>query len=55
VKLKKKSNEPLLLLLLLVGWDFWPIVQTQMIDEDDCGPVGGMKISLPAYFNRIWI
>jgi hypothetical protein len=39
-------------LLLLVGWDkvplycghFWPIVQAQMIDEDDCGAIGGMKI-----------
>jgi hypothetical protein len=23
---------------------FWPIVQPQMIDEDDCGAIGGMKI-----------
>jgi hypothetical protein len=23
---------------------FWPIVQPQMIDEGDCGAIGGMKI-----------
>jgi hypothetical protein len=23
---------------------FWPIVQHQMINEDDCGAIGGMKI-----------
>jgi hypothetical protein len=23
---------------------FWPIVQPQMIHEDDCGAIGGMKI-----------
>jgi hypothetical protein len=23
---------------------FWPIVQPQMIDESDCGAIGGMKI-----------
>jgi hypothetical protein len=23
---------------------FWPIVQTPIIDEDDCGVIGGMKI-----------
>jgi hypothetical protein len=24
---------------------FWPIVQPQMIDEGDCGAIGGMKLA----------
>jgi hypothetical protein len=27
---------------------FWPIVQAPMIDEDDCGAIGGMKIGYVA-------
>jgi hypothetical protein len=36
---------------------FWPIVQPQMIDEGDCGAIGGtwptsMKISVSRQFTR---
>jgi hypothetical protein len=32
---------------------FWPIVQPQMIDEGDCGAIGGMKIGRGKRSTRI--